>query len=406
MRHPLPPALPGSLHWNDTLTGLRGMAALWVFGFHLFLAAPPRRMVLPGTDLGFDWFIRKGWMGILLFYTLAGFLLARPFVTGQIRFRFDDLRRYVLRRCWRVLPAFWAQLVILAAIAAAGGAWVSARDLVLQAGMLHNLIGTERPLLNLVWWTLPVEFDFYLLLPVFMWVLTRKPVRPGTAFVWLAAAIAIEWVWRHQVMAHYPPGVSDPKVYAAGQVFGTLSCFGAGVAAAVYAEARSARNLLPPSWIFFAGAALIAAAGYAIETVLKQYWDGHAVYYFAQPMAGIGAALVIYSAYRGSRVASLLFGNRYAVLAGLISYSLYLWHLPVLDLTRHLLDAYGYAGDRLLPYMLLAIPLSLATATASYWLVERPGLARMARVGHSIPPQASGQSAVGESTQQIPTFRR
>lgn len=401
---PTASAVPPARHWNDTLTGMRGFAAVWVFAFHLIVTAGLRPLAVPGTDWTYDWFIRKGWMGVLVFYTLAGFLLARPYAQGRGDTSWADLARYLGRRCWRVLPAFWVQLVILAGVAWWLGRPAGWLDLLLQAGMAHNLIPSAQGLLNGVWWTLPVEFDFYLLLPLLMWALMRLPVgQAWRALGLLLAAVALEWAWRHGVMARFPPGVSEAKVSLVGQLPGTFSTFGAGVAAALVCRLpwRRAYDAL----LFWVGLALLAGAAYGVEYGLEKYWSGHPAYYLAQPAAGLGTALLILAAARGAASARIVFGNRAMVWLGMISYSLYLWHFPALRLTGAALDALVYQGDRLIPYMALGIPLALALSALSYRYVERPGLIMMARLGRRSPPQAMGEAALGESTQQIPTFR-
>ena len=98
----------GRLHGVE---GLRGVAALAVLAYHVWLFGPLGHLALPGpaervaADLRF---------GLILFFVLSGFLLFRPFaaaaLTGSSRPR---TRAYLTNRALRILPAYWAILLLV-----------------------------------------------------------------------------------------------------------------------------------------------------------------------------------------------------------------------------------------------------------------------------------------------------
>ncbi|OGP94160.1 MAG: hypothetical protein A2157_03480 [Deltaproteobacteria bacterium RBG_16_47_11] len=85
---------------------------------------------------------------------------------------------------------------------------------------------------------------------------------------------------------------------------------------------------------------------------------------------------MIYGIATDSRLGPFLFGNRFAVGIGVISYSLYLWHLLVIDWLQRwgwFINYKGYLFPVLLP---VVFSVSLGIATLSYLFIERPFLKR------------------------------
>lgn len=182
------PFLSDSSHL-DVLTGIRGWAALWVFLYHAWSLSgyPDFTVVLAGVTLDFTPLVSMGLAGVTIFFVLSGFLLAIPFAEWQSGLRQRPaLDRYFLRRVMRVFPAYYAQLAILLLIAA----WVPGQTGIDDWGSLFRhllMLFTPPPLgtlpINNVWWTLPIEFSFYLVLPLLALLL-----RPGRWWLLLAGS--------------------------------------------------------------------------------------------------------------------------------------------------------------------------------------------------------------------------
>ena len=169
--------------WDDALTGLRGLAASWVLLFHLFGVVGPRALFVPGTSIELHWLLTSGGAGVWVLYTLCGYLLAGPFVTRENSRQVPHIRRYLLRRLWRILPPLWVQILVLSIVAgwADGQMLIRLKEMLPYALLVQNLVlPLSAPAANAVWWTLPVEFDFYLLLPLLFAIvgphLARRPV--------------------------------------------------------------------------------------------------------------------------------------------------------------------------------------------------------------------------------------
>jgi peptidoglycan/LPS O-acetylase OafA/YrhL len=88
------------------------------------------------------------------------------------------------------------------------------------------------------------------------------------------------------------------------------------------------------------------------------------------PLSAIGFALVIAAAADGSGPAMTWLRRRPLAYAGLVSYGLYLWHVPVIVV----LDARGALPVALLPRLITVLAITLAIATVSWRLIEKPVL--------------------------------
>jgi len=363
------------------LTGLRACAALWVLLFHVWGAAIPRRMTLElaGWTLDFTPFFSIGWAGVQVFFVLSGFLLALPFVDGyEGRRGRPRTGPYLARRCVRVLPAYYLQLAVLLwlawqldghlAIAGLG-------DLLgyLAMGFLPEPLGV--PMLNGVWWTLPIEFSFYLALPLLAPLLHRQR---RWLLLPLALAAMIGWRWATIAVwaAELPPG---GRFHLGYQLPGSLDSFALGMAAALLLRSRAGNWLAAaaPRRELLTGAGLVLAVGllYWMHFNYRAYWTPAAITFLWTPLFSLASAALVLAAAAGSTTLGRLLGSRPLHYLGTISYGIYLWHNPIL---RWLKDApvpfEGYALWWLLPACLAATV--LVAALSWHWL-ERPLLARV-----------------------------
>src|SRR5690606_20875778 len=148
--------------------------ALWVMAFHLNALAGPREISLLGVEL--HPLITVGWVGVQVFFVLSGFLLTTHLVqAGSTRGVDAALPGYFLARVRRVFPAYWAQILVLIAlhVAMAGALppWIG--HVPIHLPMLQNFSEPASHAINGVYWTLPIEFAFYLVLPLIVRLLLR-----------------------------------------------------------------------------------------------------------------------------------------------------------------------------------------------------------------------------------------
>lgn len=329
--------------YRRDIDGLRALAILPVLLFHAHV---------PGFSGGF--------VGVDIFFVISGYL-----ITGIIAREIDESRfslfKFYERRARRILPAL---LVMMAAVLALS-AWLYLPEdfaavpwsALLTLGFLANVWfflntgyfagGAETmPLLHC--WSLAVEEQFYVGFPLLLWLIARYAPRRRVAVVAAVALLSFALaLWKQadtDGMAFYLLPMRAWELFA-----GALLAIGA-----VPALARQ-------SWreaLALTGLGLIGFAVFA--------YDRHTVFPGATALVPVlGSALLIHCA-PGTLVGRLL-SLRMPVAIGLISYSLYLWHWPVIVFAEYARDVPLDGAARL-----GAISLSVLLAWLSWRFIERP----------------------------------
>ena len=191
------PASPASrmaagASWLWPIEGLRGLAALMVMWWHY------RHWVLP--EHGVDAF---AYTGVDLFFVLSGFVFA-PYVFGKPL----ALGPYMLRRVLRIFPLYVVALLLYVALRHAQGAqpW---RYFWQHLAMLHTSVSQEMAAYyNGAFWSLPVELEFYVLVPLLAWLVAQRQ--------WWFGAILGLALGLHAMLAYWAvPGLAPmPLVLA------------------------------------------------------------------------------------------------------------------------------------------------------------------------------------------------
>ena len=341
-------ALPShrSQVYRPDIDGLRALSVIAVILYHAGV---------PG--------FRGGYIGVDVFFVISGYLITQQLIqpaSGGIRQR---LATFYLRRARRILPALFA---MLATVAVAAWLWLLPFDLVLvgkyvalNALMLGNLAGYTdfgyfvagaplRPLLHL--WSIGVEEQFYLLYPLFVLLVLHKwPSHLRSILSFLAAAslaLCLYGSYRMPVATFY---LMPTRGWELGA--GALLALGLW---------RAPRSLIANEW-----AALLALS--ALIACVTLYEPG--MRYpglFTLPVCVATLFLIASNAHSHSRVGRLLSVGP-LVWVGLASYSLYLWHAPVIVFFRYCLLHEPRAGE-----LALAGALIVFLAAASWTLIERP----------------------------------
>lgn len=365
--------IPAADRW-PALTGLRGLAALAVLLLHAYILADQPATV-PGP---LAWLFSSGWSGVDVFFTLSAFLLTIPFLRAQSSGNDRlSLRGYARHRLLRILPAYYAQVAVLLLLGliGAGGAmaWNDPEPVDVMANLmfLYGAVPTFHPQVP-PWWTLPVELGFYLLLPLFARCL--QPRR----WMWLLLGIAASLGYRFWLMH---AGLSRQEEIAwVEHLPGRLHQFLLGMLAAYAFFRLRARSALPGA----ARADLLAIASGAIFLALPAL----GLLVSSQPFLGgpvtdplllcwhlyasvsIGVLLVALAA-GAPRLGRVLSAAPLQAL-GLVSYSLYLWHYPIMLALRESLGGRGAVRSDFWSFLFFGVLFSLVVAGVSWWLVERP----------------------------------
>jgi peptidoglycan/LPS O-acetylase OafA/YrhL len=345
--------------------------------FHVNAFAGPRVLsVHPfGVRIDLHPLMTVGWVGVTLFFVLSGFLLTTHLLDALERGDDRVMPRYFMSRVRRVIPAFWAQLAILFVVAfairQAPPPWTP--YIPLHLVMLHNVSEAASYAINPVYWTLPIEFAFYLVLPVIAVRLARLDAagspRSTVLVLLYAAAIATSIGYRYVAYR-----LADTNIaWISNQLPGTIDQFVVGAVLAAqwrwWRKAGRAPELARrfSNALTLGGLAGMVAMIYYLDSIYETFWVGNPAVYYWYSIDAFFAGLIVLGAAMGGPVARFLFANPVAVFLGTISYSLYLWHYPVAQWLQP--ARLGYAA-----FFAVAIPLCIAASAASYALVERPCL--------------------------------
>ena len=360
-----------------SLTGLRGVAALSVFLYHYGALNPGIRLDLSVPIIGqaLQFPLGFGFAGVDLFFVLSGFLLALPFARATLSNSHQPaFGTYYKRRLLRVFPAYYAQLAIILVF----GTWfitfkpVNGISLLAHLTMFFNIGGDPvRPLVGL-WWTLPVELSFYLLLP-----LIASFLRPVKWVILLTLCILLSMIYRLWSADHFIAAPAGGVFLAASHLPGSLPEFLLGSSAALLVQWLNLKSIKKPSpgildSLFLTGSAL--ALLWLWGVLLPNgaaYWSGHWSMLIAPVALGLPLSMMVLSFYWGSRIGRLLFANPVVYFLGLISYSLYLWHFVVM---QQAVVVFGSTWSNLseTTRFLYSLILVVLVSTVSYYLFERP----------------------------------
>ena len=354
------------------LHGLRGMAAVGVLLFHWSQIFPAMNGVLAAMRWGPEpWMnlslpLALGWQGVPLFFVLSAFLLTSQWIGRPLSA--TVMATFWKRRFLRIYPAHWLQLAILLGVVA----WLptlwrpfDASDVWLNILLWVNLPPAMSAPLNPVWWTLPIELSFYLILPLL--ILLQRRIGWGWVFV-LCAGTSI--LWRAGVMWSFSGENLAARIPVLDAIPGTLAVFGAGFAMAFFVQDMRGEHT-PGRRLLLLAVVLWLALQYWLMDNVDAYFNGHWMMSLWSPLNGLAIAVGVYSVLQPGRGFGLL-GSRPMVWLGDLSYGIYLWHFPVQNAMRLLWpDAWNTPASSLLA-LALSTAVTLAFAALSYYAVERP----------------------------------
>ena len=336
---------PSNGHRND-IDGLRAIAVLSVLGFHC----------------GIPW-LRGGYIGVDIFFVISGYLICsiiyRDLQTGTF-----SIARFYERRFKRILPALSVVLICCLVLAAlimspveasllgksAMATALSASNFLFwsQSGYFDAGSGMKPLLMT---WSLAVEEQFYFVFPLIMLLLRRRSkhnllVILGVLCV-LSLSLSLIAEFTSPSLNFYSP-------------FTRAWELGAGTLLAIWKTGRP-KSTNQPSWKADAMGAigLLLIVGPIFLYLPETRFPG----YEAIPPV-LGAVLILASP---GGLANRILSIPPLVGVGLISYSLYLWHWPLLSFAR-IISAHPLHPRTTVILMAIAF----AAATASYFFVEKP----------------------------------
>ncbi|HEV2457416.1 MAG TPA: acyltransferase [Ktedonobacterales bacterium] len=387
-----------------SLDGLRAIAALLVVLYHAFaFSVSTIRVSLGPINLYPAW--NYGRTGVQLFFVLSGFLLflpyARAILLGQ---QLPAARKFYQRRILRIVPAYWVCLSILVLINLPTYLnAVGLADVLTHVVFLHNLIPSFDSSIQGPFWTMAVETQYYLLLPAIAWLIARFVADTRSLQRLLIGAcgfIAVAVGMREMAAlasVRLPQLHGVPLQLATGgllAVYGTegryLEIFGVGMLCAIFYMARTEGRLRFSPRMAQIGTVVLLIAAVAASCELAQLiavrrtaitsacyaclYPRDAEIIFGPLMLGVAYGLLLLAILFSTGTLRRLFALAPLRFVGLISYSLYLWHLPLIIGVQAYTPAWA-PGLKLIVNLGVVI-VAIGVAYVSYQLVERPFLRR------------------------------
>ena len=331
------------MKYRAEIDGLRALAVVPVILFHA----------------GFEVF-SGGFVGVDIFFVISGYLITTIIIEDMEKDRFSIVTFYE-RRARRILPALYIMLLVVGTTSTIIMLPSQLKDFgqslmatVLFSSNIFFYLKADYwaqsseflPLLHT--WSLGVEEQFYIIFPIFLILVWRFGKSSVFWMILLFATISLmasEWGWRNQASANFYLAPTRAWELLAGSM------------AAFYVHKHGVLSSNAFSLLGFV-AIVVAILVYDDTTPFPSV-------YGLLPILGV--LLVVIFADRETIVAKLL-STKIFVGVGLISYSAYLWHQPLLALGR------VYLFDKQLPNS-LAFLLILATfliAFFSYRVIESP----------------------------------
>lgn len=342
-KNPFMSKFKSRFQYRPDIDGLRAVSVLLVILFHM------------------DGIISGGYVGVDVFFVISGFLISSLLIRELDEGRFT-FKNFWIRRIRRILPASLAcilgSLVIACVVMLPDDLVAAAKSAIASALAVANVFfwrdggyfagpSDVKPLLH--FWSLAVEEQFYLFYPIFLFVISR--VRKVSLF---------------QILS----------ICAAGSLL--LSIWG------VFNKPSATFFLLPTrAWELLLGGMLAAAPVKQVSKVGREVLScsglamiliSSIVFSPQTPFPGFAALLPCLGAVcfiKGNSGDSLTMcggwlSRKPVVFVGLISYSLYLWHWPVLAFTRYMLIELNlFTG-------IIALPIIFMLATLSWRFIEQP----------------------------------
>ncbi|CUH79399.1 acyltransferase family protein [Tropicibacter naphthalenivorans] len=331
------------LPYRRDIDGLRAIAVLSVVLYHF----------------GFP--LRGGFVGVDIFFVISGFLI------GGILWREYDatgtiwLKHFYIRRFKRLAPAFFTMVAVTAAVGwlillpfeyrefgksvIAATVYLSNVLFFREAGYFDSA-SEEKPLLHT--WSLAVEEQFYVFLPLFILLLARWRwgLVGALVAVWAGSLAACIWLT--------PISPTSTFYLFPFRAWEMLS----GVLLAIWGVYANSQ---------WRGHSVLSYLGLALIAISLAFIPAGPLFPGVLAVFPVLGTVLLLSSGAGDNYVNRLLTHRAAVFFGLISYSLYLWHWPVVTLSSYLRGGYANFGEAL-----IWMALSIGLGWLSWRVVETP----------------------------------
>ena len=343
-----PKAIRGSsIAYRPELDGIRGLAIV-IIVFHHF------------DYIGGKYFGGRGFLAVDIFFVLSGFLITQ--ILLSYRDRGIKLRKFYLRRVARLYPILLVSVVGLSIYLRNDYQFLDRTPAVTSVLYIKNFWpwgGVFGPM-----WSLSAEEQFYFIFPVILFAGLRLLKRKRfTIFVllWLASVWTVALISSAPDFNFNSDGIFNLVVFRPSIILvGTLIALHKDSLENLVAKHAKIALLLLPVLVYF--------------TITVQF----------PPLAGLATGLLILALSERVRMTSLIARGLHLIFAfrplawiGLLSYSIYIWHLPMIFFSSE-----HFTIQSVSPIWFFLVKL-IAVSCVSFYLFERPVLKLITKTSSS-----------------------
>lgn len=335
------------------IDGLRALAVIMVLAYHLKMP-----------------FAKSGLLGVTVFFVISGYLITGILINEIEESGGVDLKNFWLRRIRRLLPAVLSMAVVMIFVSAVVNRVVFTKgcnDLLSAVFGYNNWwqifrkvsyfenAGAPSPFTHC--WSLAIETQFYLIYPILL-ILLSKARNRGKIFAAVTAVLAMISVVLMGVL--YSPDGDPSRVYYGTdtRAFSLLI----GALAAIQKEYHIIKiKLRGKLWALIGSISVLILIG--MMMLISSY--SSFLYYGGQAIVSVLAAFVVYAVTISRSLLNIILGSSILKWVGDRSYSIYLWHYPIIVLMS--------GGKRAAWWIvILEVVLSVGFAELSYRFIETP----------------------------------
>lgn len=335
------------------IDGLRALAVIMVLAYHLKMP-----------------FAKSGLLGVTVFFVISGYLITGILINEIEESGGVDLKNFWLRRIRRLLPAVLSMAVVMIFVSAVVNRVVFTKgcnDLLSAVFGYNNWwqifrkvsyfenAGAPSPFTHC--WSLAIETQFYLIYPILL-ILLSKARNRGKVFAAVTAVLAMISVVLMGVL--YSPDGDPSRVYYGTdtRAFSLLI----GALAAIQKEYHIIKvKLRGKLWAVIGSISVLILIG--MMMLISSY--SSFLYYGGQAIVSVLTAFVVYAVTVSRSLLNIILGSSILKWIGDRSYSIYLWHYPIIVLMS--------GGKRAAWWIvILEVVLSVGLAELSYRFIETP----------------------------------
>jgi len=352
----------GNKRYISEVDGLRFLAILPVMIQHLgerLIRSFPAEFSTPIVEDQLAFAVSRGSVGVFLFFAISGFILTLPFAKAHLKgSNAPTYKTYLKKRLFRIEPPYIIWMCFFFLVLIVRGVYDFSElfpHLVSSLFYSHNIIYGSYSYINPVAWSLEVEIQFYLLAPFLIALFYQ--IKKGTT----RQVILVTSILGYVSVQHYFGWMFFP--YKA-TLLGQLQHFLVGILLAdVYLTKGFARF-----WKNKYGWDVLAIVCFVtmMYTWTEEYWKSL--------VFAVALTLLFVSIFNG-KILSRIFTNSWITMIGGMCYTIYLIHLPLMELQMQLTGSWvitNYYLVNLLVQLAVGLPIILLIAGFFYYWMERP----------------------------------